>query len=580
MEEEYIVKNIIAEDAISIEGYWGHGNSIIFQDCTFKQTFRIANSDIKSGASFINCKFEKGLLIQRCTSSELLEDNIQGKTNSSLCLDNCDVSTLHIVGKEYEGTVFPTVLHRGLKIINNTSSNNLSLEMVTIPIGDLDIINSKINDAINLRFCKINNLGISFTKSTINAYLRCETVDSSSYSFIDSTFHNSVQVWNGEVRDITFNDGIFHDEVKFTIVQHKGLYIHDAIFKKQVLFKYHDVNIDEILKGTIDEVYIINSEFGDNFLLDSNSSDYTSMRKATIKASKELKGNIFINGFILKEQIELTGTNYNANIVLKNIKCTKLYINDFNNLATFTLQNIQALENQDPQLVINNSNLGKTSLIRCELNKFRNIEILDSILQSIEYSNIEWFDSKTINENIYPQNKMFHKGKREVFRQFKLCADRNQDKPMALMFKSFEMNAYNLELDWSKTNRSDKLILFLNSLSNNHGLSWVRGLCFTSIVWIICFTIFVITRDGLASPWDEDSYFIYFDVNFWREAVNFLWLPDGFDSLTGLTKDKGIYTSQHNILNILFGTVCFLLGKILIAYGIFQTISAFRKYVK
>lgn len=580
MKDEHIIKDKIVENPITIKGYWSHGSSIIFQDCTFKEAFSIIDSNIKSGAYFINCIFEKGLVIRRCTSNKILEKNIQGKTNSSLCLDNCNVSTLHIEGREYQKKVHPSVLHRGVKIINNTSINNLSLEMVTIPIGGLDIKNSKINEAINLRFCKINDLGISFTKSTINAYLRCETVDSSSYSFIDSTFQDSVQIWNGEARDITFNNRIFLDEVKFIVVKHKGLYIHDVIFKKQVLFKYHDENRDGVLRGTIDEIYITNTEFGDSFLLDSNSSDYMSMKKATIKASKELKGNIFLNGFIIQEQIELTGTNYNANIVLKNIRCTKLHINDFNNLATFTLQNTQAIENQDSQLIINNSNLGKTSLIRCELNKFKYIEILDSILQSIEYSNIEWFDFKVINERISPQNKIFHKGKREVFRQFKICADKNQDKPMALIFKSYEMSAYNLELNWSKQTRSDKLMLSLNSLSNNHGLSWIRGLLFTFIVWITSFTLFAITKNALAFPWEKDSYFLYSNYDFWREAVNFLWLPDGFDSLIGLTKDNGLFSIKHNALEIVIGTLYFVLGKVLIAYGIFQTISAFRKFVK
>lgn len=112
----------------------------------------------------------------------------------------------------------------------------------------------------------------------------------------------------------------------------------------------------------------------------------------------------------------------------------------------------------------------------------------------------------------------------------------------------------------------DLLSLWLNKYSNNFGISWKRGVCFTITVWVIFFSIFVMLRDG----WG--CHFIWADSNYLNEAVSYLWLPSGLDKL--VLSDSSCFISNW------FRILIFILGKILIGYGIYQTISAFRKFGK
>ena len=63
-----------------------------------------------------------------------------------------------------------------------------------------------------------------------------------------------------------------------------------------------------------------------------------------------------------------------------------------------------------------------------------------------------------------------------------------------------------------------------------------------------------------------------FDKDFWPDAFEFLWLPQGIKKLSDSTANLSWFT----IPIVAF----FIIGKILIAYGVFQTVSAFRKHGK
>ena len=105
------------------------------------------------------------------------------------------------------------------------------------------------------------------------------------------------------------------------------------------------------------------------------------------------------------------------------------------------------------------------------------------------------------------------------------------------------------------------LLLNLNTISNKNGLSWFRGLTFTLVAWILFYGLFIMSRDGIG-----DVFFLSIETN--REGfINYLWLPSGLKDLFNDSKTTSWLSSS-----------IFILGKIAIAYGIYQTITAFRKY--
>ena len=105
------------------------------------------------------------------------------------------------------------------------------------------------------------------------------------------------------------------------------------------------------------------------------------------------------------------------------------------------------------------------------------------------------------------------------------------------------------------------ILLKLNTFSNNNGLSWFRGILFTFFVWFFFYSLFIMCRDGIGN-----TFFLNIP-RYQEEFLKYLWLPNGFDGLFSAKLSLG-------------ATSVFILGKIFIGYGIYQTISAFRKYGK
>ncbi|MDL2215448.1 hypothetical protein LJC00_04595, partial [Dysgonomonas sp. OttesenSCG-928-M03] len=97
------------------------------------------------------------------------------------------------------------------------------------------------------------------------------------------------------------------------------------------------------------------------------------------------------------------------------------------------------------------------------------------------------------------------------------------------------MRAYNNYLfkdGWLK-NIGDIIILKLNFWSNTHGLNWAKAVLFTLVSWIVFFSLYVMIRDGYSFELYENNICLLSQKTFWKEAVDFLWLPEGVDSITG-----------------------------------------------
>lgn len=131
----------------------------------------------------------------------------------------------------------------------------------------------------------------------------------------------------------------------------------------------------------------------------------------------------------------------------------------------------------------------------------------------------------------------------------------------ALDYKVSEMNEFRKELHGWR-NWGTMFLLWLNRWSNNYGKDWVLGVGFTLFWWFLFFNLYVLSRElcGVNSDWSGSLYV--------KEAVSFLWLFDGISVLV----------DRENVS--WWSVIPFLIGKIFIGYGIYQTISAFRKFGK
>lgn len=150
---------------------------------------------------------------------------------------------------------------------------------------------------------------------------------------------------------------------------------------------------------------------------------------------------------------------------------------------------------------------------------------------------------------------------RETAKLIKREAYRANDNILGMEYKVCEMNEYRKEMRHWKT-AGTFFVLWLNKWSNWYGKYWWLGVIFTVICWIVFFSLFIIFRDG----WGDT--FIWRDPEYIKEAVSYLWLLNGISELSAC--------DRMNWYMAFF----FVLGKVFVGYGIYQTISAFRRFGK
>lgn len=216
------------------------------------------------------------------------------------------------------------------------------------------------------------------------------------------------------------------------------------------------------------------------------------------------------------------------------------------------------------------------SLVSFRLATFHEgIDFGEAEFSNIDLSGVEMKnDAKLINY----ETAIFQQVNNRITGLFlKQNALKMNDSVNVLKFKKMEMDAYRKYLisKLSATETSgislfknridtflDLAILHLNKWSNSYGNNFLKGILFTLSVWFIFFSWFIISRDGLGNN------FIWTDEHYLKEAINYLWIFNGIEEIA-----KGTSVAWGNIFP-------YFLGKILLIYGIYQTIAAFRKYNK
>jgi len=150
--------------------------------------------------------------------------------------------------------------------------------------------------------------------------------------------------------------------------------------------------------------------------------------------------------------------------------------------------------------------------------------------------------------------------------------EKQGDRIQSLEFKQYEMIAYRNALNLSKGKIGERLIMWVNR-SNSYGQNWWKP-----VLWAIGITaLFYFLITTAQSP-DING------VEFSRNGANRLW--------STLWKNLGVFFQMLNPVHLIdkmsegaqeINKMTYFLDylyRIIISYLIFQTISAFRKYVK
>jgi hypothetical protein len=172
-------------------------------------------------------------------------------------------------------------------------------------------------------------------------------------------------------------------------------------------------------------------------------------------------------------------------------------------------------------------------------------------------------------KSVYLNNSQSPSQSRLVFGQLATAFKNQGDNINALEYQSREFEShYNGLRLWSKS-FFEVVNLWLNKWSNNFGRSWQRGVLFTVGVGILLFYFLVIS---------SKEYTIAFGINI-RNGM----LPAFLKFMNPLRffDTESLFKIQPESQVITLTSTSYFwdfLGRIVIAYGYYQTIQAFRRY--
>lgn len=133
-------------------------------------------------------------------------------------------------------------------------------------------------------------------------------------------------------------------------------------------------------------------------------------------------------------------------------------------------------------------------------------------------------------------------------------------------FRAYELAAHYKELNWKwDSGFIDKSILFATKISTDFGSNWLKGLRFTLISGFISFTFFFIL----------ENFKLNIDLNNWQD---FIYGYFRFFLITDFKNEYYQYGERVLKFNSIISLFPFIIGKIAIAFGIYEMIQSFRKF--
>lgn len=197
---------------------------------------------------------------------------------------------------------------------------------------------------------------------------------------------------------------------------------------------------------------------------------------------------------------------------------------------------------------------------------FFNAEFDTIKLFEVKFGEGAYFDEMKINKVI---DKSYLKDKSKILewkttlRAIKQESQKVENRIDFNNYRNYELAAHYEELSFSK-NFKDTSILWATKWSSNFG-NWTWALCFTLIIGLVFFS----------------SFYIFENSN---KTINLHNWPDfiyGYFRFFLITDFKNeYYESGESILkfNCFISLLPFIIGKIAVAFGLYEMIQSFRKF--
>lgn len=490
-------------------------------------------SPFKCALTFKECKFdsefnleilqlESNIIFEQCNFKYIRLSNLYSKKkNTTLSITSCSAESI---------------------TVNFTNNINIKIhgDYKTINIGIVNstiIIYNQRNNAIQFINYTLNNIIhntygaelITFTKCSFIFDFKIMDYDISSLKAINFNlckFNKFIDFSHVSIDTIRIQDSIINDKLLIidsliNNLELKNCLFHDTV---KIIDLKGEIKKANFERSTIKGMFFFNG-FKDDSLININNSSSVSFNHIFLEPTGYLIIRKIQNGNFIFDYANILGQ-----IVMQELNINSLQMHNASIIGSLIMQDIKVKE----------LDLKNTSLIgKLVFNPSDTLNIFDSnIIQN--------------RETAY----LLKKGKQE-----------EGDSILASHFKRKELQLYlkdctsNFKLNKGK----ECIVLFFNKISNDFGQSWVRGIIFTMSFAYIFYLL--INFCGLEKPIFRFAWSLEGFGTAWKEYLKILNVLNFNDKL-----DNFKFTA--------LGETLFFVSKIFVSYGIYQTVSAFRKFGK
>ena len=484
------------------------------------------------------------------------------------------------------------------QIICNNSVITLNKDRILsdLKITDITLINSELKNTV-FNKCEFTNFILKNNDPKISKLNNCQ--------FNTCKFIEDFKASSSTLMNVNFPQTVFEKRAEFVNSKVHGCKFSFAEFKDKADFSYANFygknNKFEYIhfknRGAFYGAYFEQNPIFYNLILDKDSHLYFGRLNRIQNYKKKQETD---EQYKARREKEEKQKKTEKNIEIKKLTIENTIINgrlDFNedNITTLDMKGSIVVgtlsrvlftpkcANWETATLLKNEELKQNNLIRALEYKAEEKEL---------YS--QWLDYKIINtllKNVQNTISIYKKYLKEHGKERYGDIIQNQlecykDEESKLLEKKKNLiKRYDI-VEKDDDNQVSKAIvqLYFDRFSlqmswafNNHGQSWLRGICVTTGVWFIFFGLFYIPF-----PFLYDSVEIYTDTicKLFTSGQFFSNMVEYFNPTNYKLLITYITSSNPEWWVKFFGAFWYLLGKALIPYGAFEVVQAFRKYNK
>ncbi|MFV8345672.1 hypothetical protein [Flavobacterium sp. ZB4P13] len=456
------------------------------------------------------------------------------------------------------------------------------LEILYSNKGDISISDYTIDyNKLSIDFEKVKTKNpiffqnLTFTGKHLNFYNQTEKFKTI-IQIEDCTFNTSINI-QGQFDDISFRSNTFNCN-KFQIINSKIGVLEfidnddmtsenkkNNIFNKGN-FKIHNCDFSSIF-------WLKNVQFMENTTFDISSVkflsgcffDFTSLNKIMFYSCdflKEFRYDCNYNSSQFRE-CNFSGPTTFLGLFNVNLGTSILWLDDctFSKLANFNRYFVHKLLIEDTTFR-DNVSLQKTYLNIITI--VRTVFEKKVWFENIQINQIDNCDIETIRTIKQELQKAENKIDFSRFRVYEFNAYRKDIRKKLIEFKKDKNHFHHRKREPIQLKR-DLFILDVSDIISEYGTDWKRAMKFTLMTGFTAFSLFFILENIKLNA----------DLNNWQD---FLYGYFRFFLITDFKNEY--YETGESILkfNCFLSLIPFILGKILVAFGIYEMIQSFRKF--